>query len=124
MILHQLKPLTITNRQTFFLTPLHCIELLNFLMVKILEIIMDIHHFAKLPAPFGLFHKKVTQTWKRFFFKNKTNNKISGRLSQLWQVRDAKPAFGSSKTYQSSVSCQSWNVKVVLVRLAISNDIT
>ena len=59
-------------------------------MLKILEITMDIHHFTKLPL-LGFFIK-VTQTnqnLETLFFKNKTNNKVSGKLSQLWQVRDA-----------------------------------
>ena len=46
--------------------------------------------FTKLPL-LGFFIK-VTQTnqnLETLFFKNKTNNKVSGKLSQLWQVRDA-----------------------------------
>ena len=72
LILHQIKPLTITNRQTFFLTPLHrAAQLSN---VKILKITMDIHHFTKLPL-LGFFIKKSPKpikTWKLFFFKNTT----------------------------------------------------
>ena len=81
------KSLTITHRQTFFFLH-HCIELLNLLMLKILEITMDVHHFTKLPL-LGIFNKKSqkpTKIWKLFFQKyNKTSNKISSRLSPLWQ---------------------------------------
>ena len=37
------------NSLTYFIFLNHCIELLNLLMLKILEIIMDVHHFTKLP---------------------------------------------------------------------------
>ena len=41
-------------------------------------------------APFGFFNKKspkLIKTWKLFFKKhNNTNTKISGRLSQPWQL--------------------------------------
>jgi hypothetical protein len=54
-------------------------------MLKILEITMDIHHFTKLPF-LGFYNKKspkLIKIWKLFFKKhNKTNTKISGRLSQ------------------------------------------
>ena len=88
LILHQIKPLTITHWHTFFFLN-HYIELLNLLMLKILEITMDIHHFTKLPL-LGFFNKKspkLIKIWKLFFKKhNKTNTKISGRLSQPWQL--------------------------------------
>ena len=73
------------NPLTYFFFLNHCIELLNLIMLKILEITMDIHHFTKLPL-LGFFNKKspkLIKTWKLFFKKhNKTNTKISGRLSQ------------------------------------------
>ena len=47
------------NPHTFFFLH-HCIELLIFLILKILEMKMDIHHFTKLPL-LGFF-KRVTQT--------------------------------------------------------------
>ena len=60
------------NPLTYFFFLNHCIELLNLLMIKILEITMDIHHFTS--APFGFFNKKspkLIKTWK-LFLKNIT----------------------------------------------------
>lgn len=77
------------NPMTYFFFLNHCIELLNLLMLKILEITMDIHHFTKLTL-LGFSNKKspkLIKIWKLFFKKhNKTNTKISGRLSQPWQL--------------------------------------
>jgi hypothetical protein len=67
-------------------------------MVKILKITMDNTPLHKT-APFGIFHKKVTQTnqnLETFFFQkhDKTIKKISGRLSQLWQLsRSGTPSL-------------------------------
>lgn len=85
------------NPLTYFFYLNHCIELLNLLMLKILEITMDIHHFTKLPL-LGFFNKKspkLIKIWKLFFKKhNKTNTKISGRLSQPWQLsRSGTPSM-------------------------------
>ena len=85
------------NPLTYFFFLNHCIELLNLLMLKILEITMDIHHFTKLPL-LGFFNKKspkLIKIWKLFFKKhNKTNTKISGRLSQPWQFsRSGTPSL-------------------------------
>ena len=55
LILHKIKPLTITHRHIFFLH--YCIESLNMLMLTILEITMDIHRFTRLPL-LGFFNKK------------------------------------------------------------------
>ena len=45
------------NPLTYFFFLNHCIELLNLLMIKILEITMDVQHFTKLPL-LGFFNKK------------------------------------------------------------------
>ena len=70
---------------------------------------MDIHHFTKLPL-LGFFIKKSPKpikTWKLFFFqkRNKTNNKISGRLGQLWQ---------SSRSGQGRQACYWLNSKLLI----------
>ena len=84
LILHQIKPLTITHWHTFYLKPLHRIaQLAN------VKNPWNNNGYAPLhkAAPFGLFLKKVTltnQIWKLFFSKSKQITKY--QASQLWQL--------------------------------------
>ena len=95
LILHQIKPLTITHWHTFFLKPLHRIaQLANVKNPWNNNGYTSLHK----AAPFGFFNKKspkLIKIWKLFFKKhNKTNTKISGRLSQPWQLsRSGTPSL-------------------------------